>query len=83
MLTVSAAAQVTMCAAASLITPRAVVPGRLDVSASQLHFVGDPPAADASTGAAQVRWTCTVAPLTAPLPWWALALQIQCSAVVC
>lgn len=42
--------QVTMCAAASLITPRAVVAGRLDISASQLHFVGDPPAADPGAG---------------------------------
>lgn len=41
----TSALQVTLCATASLVTPRGVLPGRLDVSASQLHFVGNPPEA--------------------------------------
>lgn len=44
--------QVTLCATASLVAPGGVRPGRLDLSAAQLHFVGDPPSADATSASA-------------------------------
>ena len=43
--------QITMCATASLVTPHGVVPGRLDLSVSQAHFVGDPPKEEAASAA--------------------------------